>query len=147
MRASFFFSLFFREDLLKNEHFSTKGQARSAAGFLAVMRMLERGLIDQNLNPKRTKERLVVSGRICEWCRRKGVSPPSARFICGSCRWHGVFVPVVHMSHTHEDFVLFIVLCFLVYVGEGTDRPASHAEMHQGAACGEGEIVQTAVEE
>lgn len=43
-----------------NEHFWTKSQARSAVSFLAVLQMLEKGLINQNLNPVRTKERLVV---------------------------------------------------------------------------------------
>ncbi|CAN0294219.1 unnamed protein product, partial [Hapterophycus canaliculatus] len=43
------------------EHFWSKGQARAAVSFLAVVKMLEKKYIDQRLNPRRTKDRLVVS--------------------------------------------------------------------------------------
>lgn len=48
--------------MLVDEHFWTKSQARAAVSFLAVLEMLKKGFIDDKLNPRRTKERLVVSG-------------------------------------------------------------------------------------
>lgn len=44
-----------------NEHFWTKAQARCAVTYLAVLELLKKGLIDERLNPSRTKDRLVVS--------------------------------------------------------------------------------------
>lgn len=52
--------MLFRSTLI-NEHFWTKGQARAAVSFLAVVKMLEKKYIDHRLNPRRTKDRLVVS--------------------------------------------------------------------------------------
>lgn len=46
---------------MPNEHFWNKPMARAAVSYLAVLRMLEKGLVDDLLNPKRTKDRLVVS--------------------------------------------------------------------------------------
>lgn len=46
---------------LINEHFWTKGQARAAVSFLAVVKMLEKKYMDRRLNPRRTKDRLKVS--------------------------------------------------------------------------------------
>lgn len=51
----------FRSVAFVNEHFVNKSQARAAVSYLAVLQMLEKGLINHNLNPVRTKERLVVS--------------------------------------------------------------------------------------
>lgn len=41
--------------------FSTKLEARAGVSFLAVIKLLEKGFIDERLNPRRTKDRLVVS--------------------------------------------------------------------------------------
>ncbi|CAM9952259.1 unnamed protein product [Scytosiphon promiscuus] len=48
---------------LINEHFWTKGQARAAVSFLAVVKMLGKKYIDHRLNPRRVKDRLVVETR------------------------------------------------------------------------------------
>lgn len=44
-----------------DEIFLTKREARAAVSFLAVLKMLEKDYIDHRLNPRRTKDRLVVS--------------------------------------------------------------------------------------
>lgn len=41
--------------------FSTKSEARAGVSFLTVIKLLEKGFIDERLNPRRTKDRLVVS--------------------------------------------------------------------------------------
>ncbi|CAM9431800.1 unnamed protein product [Ectocarpus fasciculatus] len=46
-------------EVLVDEHFWSKSQARAAVSFLAVVQMLEKGYIDKRLNPTRTKDRLV----------------------------------------------------------------------------------------
>ena len=63
-RAHTFPCLLIGRDVAPEERFLTKSEARSAVCYLAVLKMLEKGYIDERLNPTRTKDRLVVSDSI-----------------------------------------------------------------------------------
>lgn len=47
-------------DELGDERFTSKAEARSGVAYLGVLKLIEKGLIDERLNPKRTRERLQV---------------------------------------------------------------------------------------
>ena len=53
-----------KRDSIPGERFSTKLEARSAVCYLALLKMLEKGYIDERLDPSPKSDRLAVSGPI-----------------------------------------------------------------------------------